>query len=286
METAIRPAETLQLAVGPKLRVGINGQSFPFLSCLQAMAITVDQLRQLLQAAGQRREEGVKLNPLEDNSPAAWRTFRAKFDMKRRVAGWNDTLAKHNLVLLMTGPAFDVVRDVPGVRDENVTLHAYITEVERRFVTPARSTEAVRAFNNMRQEFDESYLTYHTRCRLAFELAYPTRPDQATDKQLINHYLETLKDAEVLRLAGSRPVDNWAQALEVTQWAEAQTATTTRAVAELNKRKREAGHQVGALGGRGYYPAAKRGRGSFSRPNRPVPRSCYHCGQAGHIRAL
>ena len=226
------------------------------------ITLSDDQFNQLFRT--------LKENPtriLKTTSPQDFTEWRFHFEAKATDKNWDATKVATELKYCIQDEAFRFTR---GLDLSSGTMKQILDRLEARFLPPTAAAATVYAFNNAKQIPGESITVFHNRLRDLFQRAYPDRAANCeTDSQLKRQFIHGLSDPVIVRyVLDSKPTE-YSNACSSALDKEAIEAS----IQDIFKTK----PSLNAItpGGRGRGGPNGQGRG----------RSCWDCGDAGHVRS-
>ena len=117
-----------------------------------------------------------------------WAQFRKKFLGHKKLANYNDDIAKTALLLCMKGSALVAVE---GINHDDPTedLEALMHRYEEKFVPPSASGLAQTRYEQARQGPKEDITNWHSRLHTLFIRAYPQTYANGDETSLTRHFM-------------------------------------------------------------------------------------------------
>jgi len=160
--------------------------------------------------------------PKPFNGTSSWKAYKEYFERVCAVNGWSTHQEKaQNLMLALEGSAAEILKDV---EDSSPSVYTDIwTQLARRFGMTDGPREAMRTFDNRRQQDSESVQEFEQSLRVLYRDAWPKATATQRDSALKRRFedgLTSLEMAQCLRLH-ARNDDFPNTVLKARQFAEA-----------------------------------------------------------------
>ena len=226
------------------------------------ITLSDDQFNQLFRS--------FKDNPtriLKTTSPQDFTEWRFHFEAKATDKNWDSARAAQELKYCIQEEAFRYTR---GLDLTSGTIKQILDRLEARFLPPTAAAATVNAFNTGKQIAGESITIFHNRLRDLFIRAYPDRAkDAETDSQLIRQFVHGLADPVIVRYV----LDN------------KPSSYTSACTSALDKEAIETSIQDIFHAKPSLNAMAPSGRGRGTPTGQGRGRSCWDCGDPGHVRS-
>jgi len=210
----------------------------------------------------------VKVRVLSETSPAAWIRWRRYFEALGIKHNWSDERKNIELPLAMDGEAAAITACIPyRGRNHDEVMKDY----EGKFITRAGSELAQTEFRLIRQQSDQSLGLFWSKCREAFERAYPTADLSKGERleDICRAFCWGLTNEEItIYVWDRRPHTSYEQVLTLAQ--EKMSTVLAQAEARRNQRK-------------GIHNLEERPNIGAVTNNDDSGVTCYVCEQKGHI---
>ena len=134
--------------------------------------------------------------PKSFNGTTSWKTYKEYYERVCAVNGWSTQQEKaQNLMLALEGSAAEVLKDV---EDTSPSVYKDIwTQLARRFGMTDGPREAMRRFDNRRQQDSESVQEFEQSLRVLYRDAWPTAMVAQRDSALKRKFEDGLTNPEM-----------------------------------------------------------------------------------------
>ena len=231
-------------------------------------------------ADGGGRAGHMKIKPFSSGRPQDWVLWKKKFKNAVAVNQWTNGRARVELDSAFEPPASDMVSGVEhGVvqGQDAPDYNLMLNQLDEIFMPAVAQDFMIMQVRAAREEQQESIAMFHGRYRSLYSRAYPDVAEvnggYHTWKDMIDGFINGLKDPDVAREARIHRPLNYTEALEAAQSAFANKWQTQNA---------------GKLGGSVTDPLAVGTRKEMmelaNKPSVPFAGKCHYCGKAGHMK--
>ena len=134
--------------------------------------------------------------PKSFNGTTSWKTYKEYYERVCAVNGWSTQQEKaQNLMLALEGSAAEILKDV---EDTSPTVYTDIwTQLARRFGMTDGPREAMRRFDNRRQQDSETVQEFEQSLRVLHRDAWPTATAAQRDSALKRRFEDGLTNPEM-----------------------------------------------------------------------------------------